>query len=94
MCETVNDPSFLPYIIIMHNMRDYFLTILCTCLKNILNNIYVNINFDFLSFLYFCSNFKISQFLFSVGIYEDGILKTVNEKKPLYLPSHTKYGFI
>ena len=49
-------------------MRDYFLTILRTCHKNKLNNIYVNTNFDIWSFLYICSNFKISQFLCSVGI--------------------------
>ena len=38
---------FLLSIHHMRNMRDYFLTILCSCLKNILNYIYVNINFDF-----------------------------------------------
>ena len=37
----------LPSIHHMRNMRDNFLAILCTCLKNILNYIYVNINFDF-----------------------------------------------
>ena len=31
----------------MHNMRDYFVTILCTCLKNVFNYIQVNINLGF-----------------------------------------------
>ena len=68
----------LPSIHHMRNKRDYFLTIVCTCLKNILNYIYVNINFDFLSFLYIGSNFKISQFLCSVGIYEGEYSGVVN----------------
>ena len=59
----------LPSIHHMRNMRDYFLTILCTCLKNSLNYIYVNMNFDFSSLLYICRTLKISPFLFSVGIY-------------------------
>ena len=58
-------------------MRDYFLTLLCTCLKRILNNIYVNINVNFWSFLYICSNFKISHFLCSVGIYYTNAVRNV-----------------
>ena len=59
MCETVYDPSILPYIDLftifldpsihhMGKMRDYFLISLCTYLKNILNYIHSNINLDIL----------------------------------------------
>ena len=54
---------FLPSIYHMRNMRNYFLTILCTCLENVLNFIHVNIHLDFWSFLYICSNFQMSKFL-------------------------------
>ena len=40
MHETENDPTF-----IMRNMRDYFLSILCTCLKNVFNYIHANLKF-------------------------------------------------
>ena len=36
--------TLLPFI---HHMRDYFVTMLCTCLKNIFNYIHVNINLDY-----------------------------------------------
>ena len=68
MCETENDSAYIPSILHMRNMHDYFLTILCTGIKNVFNNIHVNINFDFKSFLYICSNTWISQFLCSVSI--------------------------
>ena len=75
--------TLLPSIHHKRNMRDYFLTILCTCLNNSLNNIYVNINFDFWSFLYICSNSKISQFLCSVSIFHMFILGML-----LHISSH------
>ena len=62
MCETLNDPSFLPYFICV-------ICILCTRHQNIFNNIHVNIDLDLRSCLYICSDIKISHFLCSVSIY-------------------------
>ena len=64
-----------PLLLSMHHMcymRDYFLAVLCTCLKVILNYKYVNINVDLWSFLYICSNFKSHSFFVPL-VYMQGI---------------------
>ena len=70
----------LPSIHHMRSMCDYFVTILCTCLKNAFNNIHVNINIDFWSLLYICSNIKISQFPCSVSIRWECDVEYINKQ--------------
>ena len=61
----------------IHHMRDtsdYFLTVWCICLKNVIIYIHVSINLDFRTFLCICNNFKISRLLGSPSIVQVLIL--------------------
>ena len=68
----------------MRYMRDYIFIILCTFLKTILNNIYVNINFDVWSFLYtFVSAAILKSHSFFVPlVYMQGRKNLVNNCEP------------